>query len=268
MVWLGHSSWFIQVGSKRILIDSVFSDYAAPFSFLNKAFNGTSIFKAVDMPAIDCLLISHDHWDHLDYSTVMALKSKVKRVICPLGIGAYFEYWGYQKEKISEGDWHDRIALGKDCTVHVLPARHYSGRLFKENRTLWAGFSIQTPDLRIFFSGDSGYGPHFSEIGETFHGFDLALLDCGQYDPRWAYIHMTPEEAARAAKDLGARALIPVHAGRLAIANHRWDEPFKRLAKASQHTSYRLLTPRIGEPVALDNGPSRFSNLWEVYGNA
>lgn len=264
LVWLGHSSWFIQLGGKRILVDPVFSDHAAPFSFLNKAFQGTNIYRAEDMPEIDCLLISHDHWDHLDYPTITELKSKVKQVICPLGVGAYIEYWDYPKEKIREGDWYDRIALGKDITIHVLPARHYSGRLFKENKTLWAGFALETPDRKIFYSGDSGYGMHFSKIGKAFNGFDLALLDCGQYDPRWAYIHMTPEEASQAAGDLGARAMIPVHVGRFTIANHPWDEPFKRLIKASQGKSHQLLTPRIGEPVVSDDSPSRFSRWWEA----
>ena len=263
VVWLGHSSWFIQASGRRILVDPVFSDFAAPFSLLNRAFAGTSVYRAEDMPEIDCLLISHDHWDHLDYPTVTALRSTVKQVICPLGVGAYFQEWGYPEAKIREGDWGDSITLGKDMTVHVLPARHYSGRLFKENQTLWAGFVIQTPDLRIFFSGDSGYGPHFADIGNTFHGFDLVLLDCGQYDPRWAYIHMTPQEAARAAIDLKSRALIPVHVGRFAIANHAWDEPFEHLAEASRDKSYRLLTPRIGEPVTLDGTfPPHFLRWW------
>jgi len=266
VVWLGHSSWFIQTNGRRILVDPVFSDFAAPFSFLNKAFAGTSVYRAEDMPEIDCLLISHDHWDHLDYPTVTALRSNVKQVICPLGVGAYFEDWGYPEEKIYEGDWGDSITLEKDMTVHVLPARHYSGRLFKENQTLWAGFVIQTPDIRIFYSGDSGYGPHFSEIGKAFHGFDLALLDCGQYDPRWAYIHMTPEEAVRAAQDLGARALIPAHVGRFTIANHPWDEPFKRLAEECQKQSFRLLTPKIGEPVMPDDTHAPFSSWWNLKG--
>jgi L-ascorbate metabolism protein UlaG (beta-lactamase superfamily) len=266
VVWLGHSSWFIQIGGKRILIDPVFSDHAAPFSFMNRAFDGTTIYAAEDMPEIDCLLISYDHWDHLDYFTVLGLRSKVKQVICPLGVGTYFEYWNYPVDKIREGDWWEEIALGKDFSVHVLPARHYSGRLFKENKTLWAGFAIQTQNLRIFFSGDSGYGPHFSEIGKAFRGFDLVLLDCGQYDPRWSYIHMTPEEAARAAQDLGARALIPAHVGRFTIANHPWDEPFKRLTEVCQNQSYRLLTPEIGEPVMPDEKPSQFFSWWSLRG--
>ena len=194
VVWLGHSSWFVQLGGKRILIDPVFGDYAAPFSFINKAFEGTSIYKAEDIPEIDSLLISHDHWDHLDYQSVMALKSKVRHVICPLGIGAYFEYWGYPKERIHEGDWNEKVEIEEDFIVHLLPARHYSGRLLSKNKTLWAAFAVESSARRIFFSGDSGYGPHFSEIGQIFDGFDLVLLDAGQYDPRWSYIHMTPED--------------------------------------------------------------------------
>ena len=158
---------------------------------------------------IDCLLISRDHWDHLDYPTITSLEATVKQVIGPLGIGAYLEFWGYPKKKICEGDWYDWITLGENVVVHVLPARHYSGRLFKENKTLRAGFALETPDRKIFYSGDSGYGPHFTEIGDAFHGFDLVLLDCGQYDARWAYIHMTPEGADQAALDLGARACCP-----------------------------------------------------------
>jgi L-ascorbate metabolism protein UlaG (beta-lactamase superfamily) len=264
VVWLGHSSYFIQLSGKRILLDPVFSDHAAPLSFLNKAFTGTNIYRADDMPGIDFLLISHDHWDHLDYSTVVALKDKVSHVVCPLGVGAYFEDWGYEPEKIHEADWYDQVELEGGFTVHVLPARHYSGRLLRQNKTLWAGFALESSKQRLFFSGDSGYGSHFAEIGRRFGDFDLVALDCGQYDDRWAYIHMTPEEAAQAARDLGARALIPAHVGRFTIANHPWDEPFKRLKEASQDKSYRLLTPKIGEPVALNDILSQFSHWWEA----
>ncbi len=273
VVWMGHSSWFIRAGGKRILIDPILSSYAAPFSFLNKAFPGTTIYSAEDMPQIDCLLISHDHWDHLDYATMIALKSKIRQVICPLGVGAYFEQWGYPKNMIREGNWYDRIALEENVMVHVLPARHYSGRLFKENKTLWAGFAIETPDQKIFYSGDSGYGPHFLDIGNAFNGFDLVMLDCGQYDPRWAFIHMTPKEALQAARDLQAKAFIPAHVGRFSIANHSWDEPFNQLmenqrTEGTQKNACRLLTPKIGEPVILDGTTTslKFPCWWETDG--
>ena len=144
VVWLEHSSFYIQLGGKRILLDPVFSDSAAPLPFFNKAFPGTNLYRAEEMPEIDYLLISHDHWDHLDYPTVMALQEKVGQVVCPLGVGAYFEQWGYAPEKIIEADWYEQIEPEADFKIHVLPARHYSGRLLRQNKTLWAGFALET----------------------------------------------------------------------------------------------------------------------------
>lgn len=268
VVWLGHSSYFVQLGGKRVLIDPVFSDHAAPLSFLNKAFPGTNVYRAEDMPGIDVLLVSHDHWDHLDHATVMALKDKVQHVVCPLGVGAHFAGWGYAEEQIHEADWHEQVVLEDGFAVHVLPARHYSGRSFRQNKTLWAGFALESPTRRLFFSGDSGYGPHFAEIGRRFGGFDLVALDCGQYDDRWAYLHMTPEEAVKAARDLNASAVIPSHVGRFTIARHAWDEPFQRMAAASEGEGYRLLTPILGEPVDLANGQQPFTFWWKPVGSS
>jgi L-ascorbate metabolism protein UlaG (beta-lactamase superfamily) len=145
----------------------------------------------------------------------------------------------------------------------VLPARHYSGRLLTRNKSLWAGYAITTAGRRIFVSGDSGYGPHFAEIGHRFGGFDLVVLDTGQYDEQWPYIHMTPEEAAHAAQDLQADALLPGHVGKFSLARHSWDAPFRRIAAASEGRSYRLLTPMIGSPILLDDRQQRFSRWWE-----
>ncbi len=262
VVWLGHSSYFVQVGGRRILIDPVFSSEAAPLPYLNSAFAGSTPYTAKDMPEIDYLLITHDHWDHLDYPSIVALQPKVRHVVGGLGIGAYFEDWGYPGERIHEADWNATLTLEPDFRIHVLPARHYSGRLFTRNKTLWVGYALETPKRRLFFSGDSGYGPHFREIGERFGGFDFAALDCGQYDKRWAFIHMFPEEAAKAAEDLRAKTLLPAHVGRFTIAAHDWDEPFNRLAAASEAKPYRLLTPRIGDAVFLDDATQRFAQWW------
>lgn len=264
VIWLGHSSYFIQLQGKSILLDPVFSPSAAPVPFVNKAFPGTNPYTAADLPDIDYLLISHDHWDHLDYPTINALKPKIKNVICGLGVGAYFERWGFAESQIQEADWRTALKMEKDLTVHVLPARHYSGRMLTKNKTLWVGFALTTPRQRIFISGDSGYGPHFKEIGERFDGFDLVMLDNGQYDKSWPYIHMTPEEAVQASMDLKVKALLPAHVGKFSIANHPWDEPFQRITKASQDKSHRLLTPIIGEPVALENQQQHFSHWWET----
>lgn len=253
VVWLGHSSFFVQLGGQRLLIDPVFSDNAAPVFFANPAFAGTSVFRAEQMPPVDYLLISHDHWDHLDYPTALQLRDKVGKVIVPLGVGAYFEDWGYDSDRIEEGDWYSRFALSDAVTLHLVPARHYSGRLLVRNRTLWTGFVLETADRKLLFSGDSGYGPHFEDIRARFGDFDLVALDQGQYDPAWPYIHMTPEEAAQAARDLRAGAFLPIHVGRFSIANHSWQDPFERASLASQQQNYQLLTPRIGDVLPLSD---------------
>ncbi len=144
-----------------------------------------------------------------------------------------------------------------------MPARHYSGRGFSRNKTLWAGFVLETPRRRLFLSGDTGYGPHFADLGRAFGGFDLVALDGGQYDARWPLIHMTPEEAVRAAQDLGARSMLLAHVGRFCIAAHAWDEPFKRVVVAGKGKDFRLLTPKIGEPVRLDGREQHFPPWWQ-----
>ena len=148
-------------------------------------------------------------------------------------------------------------------SIHVLPARHFSGRLLTRNQSLWASFALVSPQHRLFFSGDSGYGRHFAEIGLKWGGFDYVFLDSGQYNDQWPLIHMTPEESAKAAEDLKAGAVTPVHVGKFSIAYHSWDDPFQRSSAAAQGKPYRFLTPKIGEPVNLDDSSQRFSRWWE-----
>lgn len=262
VVWLGHSSFFVLFAGKRILIDPVFSPFAAPVSFSTKAFDGTNLYGVDDMPEIDLLLITHDHWDHLDYATVTALESKVKHALVALGVGAHLEHWGYARENIHEADWYEKLVLDAKLAVHLVPARHYSGRLLTRNKALWTGFVLESATRRILFSGDTGYGPHFKEIAQRFGDFDLVALDMGQYDPRWPYIHMTPEEAAQAAEDLKAKAVMPIHVGRFNIARHAWNQPFERITVASQGRPYRLLTPKLGEPLGLHDMGQPFAPWW------
>ncbi len=263
VIWLGHASFFVQLGGKRILIDPVFSPAAAPVPYSTRAFDGTNRYRADDMPEIDYLLITHDHWDHLDYATVTALAPKVKKVVTGLGVGANIEHWGYAKEKIHEADWFARLEQDDGFSIQLVPARHYSGRLLTKNKTLWTGFVLEHAGRRLLFSGDTGYGPHIAEIGRKFSGFHLVALDMGQYDERWPYLHMTPEEAAQAAVELQGKVLLPAHVGRFSIARHPWDEPFQRIAAASEDKPYRLLTPRIGEPITIDNQEQRFDPWWK-----
>jgi len=264
VVWLGHSSLFLRLGGNTVLVDPVFSSYAAPLFFMNRAFAGDYPYSPSDMPDIDCLVISHDHWDHLDHDTVVALRPRIKAVVCPLGVGAILEDWGFDPARIHETDWNQDVRLAQDFTVHVLPARHFSGRWLTRNKTLWAGFLLETPGRKVFYSGDSGYGPHFAEIGERFGGVDLAIMEDGQYDPAWKNIHMMPEEAAKGAEDLRAKAIMPVHSGRFTISNHAWDDPYKRLAAVSEGKAFRLLTPRIGEAVDMGQPALRFARWWEA----
>ena len=262
VIWLGHFSYFIQLGGKRILLDPVFNDHAAPFSMFNKSFPGTDLYRAADMPTIDFLLISHDHWDHLDHQTILGLMPKVKTVVSPLGVGAHFAHWGYPREKVLEADWNTALHFENGFVIHIVPARHFSGRLFTRNKTLWCGFVLETPARRIFLSGDTGYGPHIAEIAAAFGTFDLAAIDGGQYDSRWPQMHMTPEEAALAARELQAKILLPAHIGRFCISAHPWDEPLTRAVEASRDMPFQLVTPKIGEPVRLDGAEHSCVRWW------
>ncbi len=261
VVWFGHSSFYLQLAGKRILLDPVLSSYAAPVPFVVRSFAGTDSYSPSDMPDIDLLLLSHDHWDHLDYPTLVALEPRIKAVVCGLGVGSHLKRFGFAKEKIYEGDWGDRLIF-EAIQVIVTESRHFSGRLFTRDHTLWNGFVIQTEQRRVYFSGDGGYGAHFVRIGNEYGPMDLALLDMGQYNDRWPYVHMNPEEAAKAAADVGAGALMPTHVGRFCISRHPWDEPFIRIAKAATRYQWKLLTPIIGQSVFLDED-MRFTAWWK-----
>jgi L-ascorbate metabolism protein UlaG (beta-lactamase superfamily) len=263
VVWLGHSSYFVQLSGKRILIDPAFSNNAAPVPFANVAFEGTSIYTADDMPEVDLLLISHDHYDHLDYPSIKALQAKVHKVVVGLGVGAHLESWGYDPAIVQEADWYDAFDVAPDIRIHVLPARHFSGRTFDRDTSLWVSYALITPQRRLYFSGDTGYAPHFSEIGQQLGPFDWVALDMGQYDPRWANVHMNPEQASLAAQELRAKVLMPSHVGRFSLSPHDWDDPFKRIVAASQGRNYSLWTPEIGRPAYLDGRPQSFISWWE-----
>ncbi|MGK6351025.1 MBL fold metallo-hydrolase [Parapedobacter sp. DT-150] len=263
LIWFGHSSYFLQADGKRFLVDPVFNGNASPVSFTTKSFPGTTSYHAEDMPDIDYLIITHDHWDHLDYNTVKKLVPRVKRVICPLGVGAHLEYWGYPASKITELDWHEQTSLDAGFSLTAAPARHFSGRGFTRNGSLWASFVLNSPSYRIFIGGDSGYGNHFETIGKQYGPFDLAILEDGQYNPSWIYIHMLPEQVLLAAKDLRAKRLLPVHNSKFSLAMHAWDEPLIRVAAAGKAAGASLLTPMIGQPVYLQDSTQVFAPWWE-----
>lgn len=262
LVWFGHSSYFIQIDGKRILVDPVFSGSASPVSFTTKAFKGADNYKADDMPNIDYLFISHDHWDHLDYETIEKLKPKVGKVICSLGVGEHFEYWGHDTNKIIEMDWSENTVLDSGFTAFCLPARHFSGRGLSPKQSLWSSFLLQTPTFKIYLGGDSGYDSHFASIGKDFEGIDLAILENGQYDNDWKYIHMMPEQVLQASKDLKAKRLLPVHSSKFALSKHAWDEPLKRITEANKDNEQDVITPMIGEIVYLKDTTQVFRQWW------
>lgn len=251
IVWFGHSSYYMQLDGKRFLVDPVFYD-ASPVSFFNKPFDGTDIYKAEDIPQIDYLIITHDHWDHLDHQSVTRLRDRVAMVICPLGVGEHFEHWGFPLEKLIEMDWNEQFQSEDSLTINCLPARHFSGRSFTSNKTLWASFMIETPSKRIYISGDGGYDTHFKEIANRFPNIDLALMENGQYNKDWRYIHIMPEELPKAIKDLSPKQVITGHNSKYALAKHAWDEPMKMIADAAKRDSLPLLTPKIGEVINLN----------------
>ncbi len=250
VVWFGHSSYLVQTDGRRALVDPVFLS-AAPLSFLNRPFKGADLYRPEDMPDIDYLVITHDHWDHLDHGTVKALMPRIRAVVCPLGVGEHFEYWGFPKERIVELDWHEQASLDDGFAVRCLPARHFSGRGLKSNQSLWGSFLLQAPSRKIYIGGDGGYGKHFAEIGREFPDIDLAVLENGQYNEAWRYIHILPGQLAQAAKDLGAKQVLTVHHSKYALARHRWDEPLKTEATLAADTTLHVLRAEIGEVVPL-----------------
>ena len=245
------------------MVDTVFSGSISPIASLAKAFKGTDIYSVNDLPEIDYLFISHDHWDHLDFETIVNLKSKVKKVICGLGVGAHFEHWGFDANKIIEKDWNQQIDLSDGFTVFTTTARHFSGRGFKRNQSLWLSFVLKTPTQQIFIGGDSGYDTHFSEIGKKYGVFDLVILENGQYDKSWKYIHMMPNEVLQAAKDLNAKCLFPVHSSKFILANHPWDEPLEKITTLNEVQKVKLITPMIGEKVDLKDSLQIFTKWWK-----
>lgn len=263
LVWFGHSSYFMQIDGKRILVDPVLHSSISPLGVGSSAFAGTEVYTAADIPEIDYLFISHDHWDHLDYEAMAELQPKIKKVICGLGTGAHFEHWGYDTNIIVEKDWNEEIILDAGFRAYTIPARHFSGRALSRNNALWTAYVLKTPTQQIFIGGDSGYDTVFKETGERFGPFDLAILENGQYDKSWKYIHMMPDEVAQAAKDLGAKRLFPVHSSKFVLANHAWDEPLIKITEYSAGADFQLVTPMIGEQVFLKDTTQKFSQWWK-----
>ncbi len=262
LVWFGHSGYLIKSKGVTILVDPVLSGSASPVSLFGRAFAGADAYAVSDLPDIDLLIISHDHYDHLDYKTISELAPRVKHVYTALGVGAHLERWGISPEKITEFDWWESKRIANDLTLTATPARHFSGRSLTRGRALWASFVLDLHGHRLFLGGDSGYDEQFKKIGDTYGPFDLAMLECGQYGRDWPNIHMFPVEVAQAAQDLRTQTLLPVHWGKFALAYHAWNEPIQQLTTHAAKQGLAVTTPKIGEPITV-GGPLKTDAWWD-----
>lgn len=251
IVWFGHSSYLIRYKGTTIVVDPVLSGHASPLPFLVRSFAGTDTYGVHDIPAIDIMILTHDHYDHVDYSTIKQLAPRTALFCTSLGVGAHLEAWGVRPEAIREFDWWDEMELSASIGIAATPARHFSGRTFRRNQTLWSSFVLKLDNYTLFLGGDSGYDTHFTDISRKYGPFDIAILEMGQYGSNWPYIHTIPEETVQAAVDLRTRLLLPVHWAKFTLALHEWDEPAKRVIDAAHRQNMALTTPMIGEPVVL-----------------
>ena len=260
VTWLGHSTVLIKINGQTILTDPVFSKRASLFQFMGpKKFDYAHEFMVDELPPVDVVLLSHDHYDHLDYHVIKKMKKKAGRFVMPLGVGAHLERWGVEASKIVELDWWEQISIN-GITYTATPGRHFTGRFLNDRfNTFWCGWAVMSESKRIYFSGDSGYFDGFKAIGEKLGPFDLSIIECGQYSKYWPEIHMTPEESVQAAIDVKSKQAIPMHWGKFKLSIHPWNEPPARFIKEAKEKALAASTPAIGETFELSR---IFSNEW------
>lgn len=264
-IWYGHATLLLKLENLNILIDPMFGEDASPIAPMQTKRFSTGSMKIIQLlPEIDYLLLTHDHYDHLDMESILELKSKVKNYIVPLGLSRHLVAWGIASELITEMDWWDTIAL-KDIQLSYTPSRHFSGRgLTDRAKSLWGGFMFQTPKRKVYLSGDGGYGAHFKEIELRYGAIDFAFVECGQYNQEWHQIHMYPEESVQAMLDVKAKLVMPIHWAGFKLAMHHWKDPILRFIKEAHEKKQEYISPRIGQIVELDENFSSES-WWESY---
>lgn len=261
VTWFGHSTTLIYVSGKTILIDPVFSDRTSPVTFAgNKRFSQLKTGVG-DLPDIDVVLITHDHYDHLDYRTIRSLADKTRHFIVPLGVENHLSRWNIADSKITYMSVWEHIEI-EGLKITCTPAKHFSGRcLFDWNRTMWASWFIDAGDIRIFESGDTGFGEHFKQINDRLGNVDLAIMECGQYDVTWPNVHMFPEQSVQATLILGARAVLPIHWGAFCLCNHGWDDSVRRFVREAEKHNINVYTPRLEQTVEIDVN-KRYEDRW------
>ncbi|MCB9648920.1 MAG: MBL fold metallo-hydrolase [Deltaproteobacteria bacterium] len=257
ITWLGHSTFLVEIDGHNILVDPVWGERTSPLTWVGPKRFYDPPLPMDALPRVDAVVISHDHYDHLDYPSIIALSAKGVPFYVPLGIGAHLEFWGVPADRIHEHDWWQESLLG-DLTLAAVPARHFSGRsmvMADQDQTLWAGWVLKTEAHRVFYSGDTAMFPGFEEIGQRHGPFDVALIETGAYDPLWADVHLGPEQALVAAQMVGAKLYMPVHWGCFNLALHSWTEPIERVVAAAPRMGVPIAVPRPGESVEPSNPP-------------
>jgi L-ascorbate metabolism protein UlaG (beta-lactamase superfamily) len=250
VTWLGHSTMLIEIDGARILTDPVWGPRASPSALIGpKRFQPVPV-SLREMPPVDVVIVSHDHYDHLDYPTIRALAKTKVPFVTSLGVGAHLEYWGVQPERITELDWWGSHAVANtNVVLTAAPSQHFSGRGLKDrNATLWSSFAIRSPNHSVFFSGDTGLTTEYRSIRERLGPFDLVMLEVGAFYPAWGDIHLGPDNALKAHAMLGG-VFMPVHWGTFSLAMHAWDQPAERLLELAPQTDAQLLMPLLGQPV-------------------
>ncbi len=252
ITWVGHSSLLIEIDGTRILTDPVWSERASFSSHIGPKRFFEPPLRLNELPALDAVLISHDHYDHLDENTIRHFAGTKMQFFCSLGVSQHLEKWGINNSYVTEVDWGDSVMIGKDCVLTATPARHFSGRgLINRNETLWSSFVIKGPKHNIFFGADSGWFPGFKEIGDTFGPFDLTMLEIGAYGKNWPDIHMGPDHAANAHLALRGKLMMPIHWGTFNLALHAWDEPIEKLLQFAKERKIKLFIPEPGKPTEV-----------------
>lgn len=263
-IWYGHSAILFRMNNKTILVDPMFGQYAAPFPVATKRFSSNTLALIDDLPEIDLLLLTHDHYDHLDYHSIQKLLPKVKEYYVALGCARHLTTWGVDAKKIQEFDWWEEQYFN-DIHITFTPARHFSGRgLTDRAKSLWGGWVFKTASENIYFTGDGGYGTHFKAVGDLLGPFDFAFVECGQYNQDWHLIHMFPEEAIQAAKEAKVTKIMPVHWGGFSLAQHLWKEPVEGFIAEAKKENIVFSTPQLGELFTTKSNLSS-QNWWEAY---
>ena len=247
-IWYGHSVVLMRINEKTLLIDPMLGPDAAPIApFKSKRFSENTLDLIDDFPEIDLLLLTHDHYDHLDLASIEKLKPKVKQYFVALGCARHLESWGIQSDHIKEFDWWDQATF-EEIQITFTPTRHFSGRgLTDRAKSLWGGWAFKTDRENIYFSGDSGYGEHFKEVGKRLGPFDFGIMECGQYNENWHQIHMFPEETVQAAQDAGVQKAMAVHWCGFALAQHSWQDPIESFTKTAKEQNLNIITPKLGQ---------------------